>query len=198
MAETKYGQHIINGPFIDIKHYAGTSLLSHKGEFNADISIGYHCIADTDFKADMPHSHDFHELLIFIGGDPTNITDFNGEIEFVGFTGGKPVSDKVTPDSVEANWTNKRKDVNCIMCRRKMTVKRFEQAPYYCYRCEPEVEAVFLNLRDLRVGIRCENYRQYLESALDADFGVTFYRDSVVLIERERGDSGQLRILCKR
>ena len=81
MAESKYGQHIINGPFIDIKHYTGTSLLSHKGELNADVCIGYHCLANTDFKADMPHFHDFHELLIFIGGDPTDITDFGAEIE---------------------------------------------------------------------------------------------------------------------
>jgi hypothetical protein len=81
MDESKYGQHIIKGPFRDIKHYTGTSLLSHKGELNADVCIGYHCLANTDFKADMPHSHNFHELLIFIGGDPTDITDFDGEIE---------------------------------------------------------------------------------------------------------------------
>ena len=81
MAETKYGRHVINGPFKDINHYTGVSLLSHNGELNADVCIGYHCLANTEFKADKPHTHDFHELLCFIGGDPTNITDFGGEIE---------------------------------------------------------------------------------------------------------------------
>ena len=36
----------------------------------------------------------------------------------------------------------KKKDVNCGMCQRKMTVRDFEHQPYYCYRCEPELEAV--------------------------------------------------------
>lgn len=33
------------------------------------------------------------------------------------------------------------KDVNCGMCKRKMTVREFEHFPYYCYQCEPELEA---------------------------------------------------------
>ena len=70
---------------------------------------------------------------------------FNGEIEFLGFSSGKPASDKVTPTSVEENWTNKLKDTNCIMCYRKMTVKEFEHPPHYCYKCNDEVEGVFGN-----------------------------------------------------
>ena len=65
------------------------------------------------------------------------------EIEFLGHSHGKPISDKVSPTSVEESWTNKRKDVNCIMCRRQMTVKEFEYPPFYCYKCEPELESVF-------------------------------------------------------
>ena len=82
MAETKYGKHFINGPFKTIAHYTGTSLLSHDGEYDADVCIGYHCLADTRYKAELPHSHDFHELLCFIGGNPLDITDFGAEIEF--------------------------------------------------------------------------------------------------------------------
>jgi len=67
------------------------------------------------------------------------------EIQLTGFTDGKPVSDKVSPKSVDENWTNKLKDVNCIMCHRRMTVKRFENAPYYCYKCDDEAEGVFNN-----------------------------------------------------
>ena len=82
MAKSKYGKHFIEGPFMTIDHYTGTSLLSHDGEYNADVCIGYHCLADTRFKAELPHSHDFHELLCFIGGNPLDITDFGAEIEF--------------------------------------------------------------------------------------------------------------------
>ncbi len=81
MTGLKYGQYVISGPFKTIAHYTGPSLLSHEGELDADVCIGYHCLADTRYKAEHPHSHDFHELLCFIGGDPTNIQDFDAEIE---------------------------------------------------------------------------------------------------------------------
>jgi hypothetical protein len=63
---------------------------------------------------------------------------------------------------------------------------------------DPEVEAVFLNLRDLRVRMACEGYRHYLASALDEGFGVTYYRDRVVLVERGKGDPDELRSLLAR
>ena len=34
----------------------------------------------------------------------------------------------------------KQKEVTCNMCRRKMTVRDFENAPYYCYKCCEELE----------------------------------------------------------
>jgi len=81
MTGSKYGKHVIHGPFKTIGHYTGPSIVAHDGEFGADISIGYHCLADTRFKAEHPHFHQFHELLCFVGGDPTNIQDFDAEIE---------------------------------------------------------------------------------------------------------------------
>lgn len=81
MAETKYGKHILTDLIRDIGHYTGYSLLSHEGELNADCSIGYHCIS-APISFDKPHSHDFVELLCFIGGNPTDITDLGAEIEF--------------------------------------------------------------------------------------------------------------------
>jgi hypothetical protein len=81
MTQPRYSKYVIKGPFKTIAHYTGPSLLSHDGEFEADVSIGYHCLADTRYKAEKPHSHDFHELLCFIGGNPTNIADFGAEIE---------------------------------------------------------------------------------------------------------------------
>jgi len=60
---------------------------------------------------------------------------------------------------------------------------------------ESGVAAIFLNLKDLRGRVNCENYRQYLESAMLSDFGVTFYRDGVLLVQRNTGDSRQLKEL---
>jgi len=81
MAETKYGKHIITGITKVMGHnFDGTSMLSHDGELNADVSIGYHCLFNTKYAHEGPHTHDFHELLCFIGGNPLDINDFGAEI----------------------------------------------------------------------------------------------------------------------
>ena len=81
MAETKYGKHLIQGPFTTIDHYTGTSIVGHDGEYDADVCLGYHCLANAEYKALYPHTHDYHELLCFIGGNPKDINDFGAEIE---------------------------------------------------------------------------------------------------------------------
>jgi hypothetical protein len=80
MAESRYGNLILTGLIKDIDHYTGKSIVAHDGELNADCSMGYHCISKP-MSFDRPHSHDFTELLCFIGGDPKDITDFGAEIE---------------------------------------------------------------------------------------------------------------------
>jgi hypothetical protein len=80
MAETKYGKYIKTELLRDISHYAGQSILSHDGELDAECSMGYHCIAEP-ISFDKPHSHDFAEMLCFIGGNPLDITDFGAEID---------------------------------------------------------------------------------------------------------------------
>jgi len=81
MPKSKYGRYLIKGPFKVIDHYTGTSIVAHENEYNANIAIGYHCLANTKFRAEKPHTHDFHELLCFIGGNPLDIKDFGAEIE---------------------------------------------------------------------------------------------------------------------
>lgn len=81
MSKSKYGKYLIKGPFIAIDHYTGTSIVAHENEYNANIAVGYHCLANTKFRAEKPHTHDFHELLCFIGGNPLDIKDFGAEIE---------------------------------------------------------------------------------------------------------------------
>jgi len=82
MARTRYGKHILTRKLIkDIPHYTGKSIVAHNGELDADCSMGYHCIS-RPMSFDRPHSHDFAEMLCFIGGNPLDITDFGAEIEF--------------------------------------------------------------------------------------------------------------------
>jgi Predicted membrane protein len=60
---------------------------------------------------------------------------------------------------------------------------------------DPEAEAFFLNQRDLRGWYTCEQYRRYLEFAADNGFGITFYQDGVVLVQKDEGDYALLREL---
>jgi uncharacterized membrane protein len=59
---------------------------------------------------------------------------------------------------------------------------------------QPEAEAIFLNLKDLRAW-NCGDYLKTLAIAEGLDFGVNFERDSVVLVERHKGDRKKLRDL---
>ena len=63
-----------------IPKFGKYSIISHDGELNANVSIGYHCITDTNYAHEGPHSHDFHELLCFFGGDPMDFSDLGGEV----------------------------------------------------------------------------------------------------------------------
>ena len=83
MASKKnYGQTILTKKLIrEIAHYTGKSIVAHDGELDADCSLGYHCISKP-MSFDHPHSHDFPEMLCFIGSNPLDITDFGAEIEF--------------------------------------------------------------------------------------------------------------------
>lgn len=80
MAETKYGELIKRELIRDIEHYTGKSIVAHDGELDTDCSMGYHCISKP-MSFDHPHSHDFAEMLCFIGGNPLDITELGAEIE---------------------------------------------------------------------------------------------------------------------
>lgn len=53
------------------------------------------------------------------------------------------------------------------------------------------VKAIFLNLKDLRRR-NCDDYFQNLQAGAKSGFGVTFYRDGVILIEKVKGDRDKL------
>jgi uncharacterized RmlC-like cupin family protein len=98
MAKTKYGKHLISNKIVKatadmgkdiakvlppgrkIPKFGKYSVISHEGELGANVSIGYHCITDTNYAHDGPHEHDFHELLCFFGGNPMDFSDLGGEV----------------------------------------------------------------------------------------------------------------------
>mgnify|MGYP001071843241 CR=1 FL=1 len=81
MEKKKYWRNIIRGPFyIEAEPgTTGTSIWAHHNEYRNGTTLGYHCIND-NYEVLMTHSHDFHELLCFIGGNPENIDDLGAEV----------------------------------------------------------------------------------------------------------------------
>ncbi len=81
METKKYWRNVIRGPFYKDAEpgYTGTSIFAHHDEYHNGTTLGYHCI-NTNYEVPFAHSHDFHELLCFIGGNPEDINDLGAEI----------------------------------------------------------------------------------------------------------------------
>ena len=81
MEQKKYWKQVIRGPFYKDAEpgMTGTSIWAHHNEFNNGTTLGYHCINDY-YHVPFTHSHDFHETLCFIGGNPEDINDLGAEI----------------------------------------------------------------------------------------------------------------------
>ncbi len=65
----------------EIAHYTGTSLVARDGMLGSEVSMCYHTLAKP-ISFDKPHSHNFREILCFIGGNPLDIKDFDAVIEY--------------------------------------------------------------------------------------------------------------------
>lgn len=80
--DSKYGKYIITDKiYREIPEYAGTSLFANNGELMGDISFTYHTVAEPIDFNDV-HSHDFQEILCFVGGNPLEITEFDAVVEY--------------------------------------------------------------------------------------------------------------------
>ena len=81
METKKYWRNVIRGPFYKDAEpgYTGTSIFAHHDEYKNGTTLGYHCI-NTNYEVPFAHSHDFHELLCFLGGNPEDINDLGAEI----------------------------------------------------------------------------------------------------------------------
>jgi hypothetical protein len=77
----KYWMNMVRGPFfVDYEPgWTGTSIWAHHNEYKNGTTLGYHCINST-YDVRYTHSHDFHELLCFLGGNPEDVTDFGAEV----------------------------------------------------------------------------------------------------------------------
>ncbi len=69
----KFWMNMMRGPlYVDYEPgWTGTSIWAHHDEFFAGISLGYHCIV-TPYDVRFSHSHNNHENLCFLSGDPNN------------------------------------------------------------------------------------------------------------------------------
>jgi hypothetical protein len=48
----------------------------------AEFVLGYNLITEPLNMVKSPHKHSFHQYLIFIGGNPMNMREFGGEVDF--------------------------------------------------------------------------------------------------------------------
>jgi len=81
MEHKKYWRNVVKGPFFKDTEpgMSGMSIFAHHNEYKNGTTLGYHCI-NSNYEALIPHSHDFHELLCFIGGNPEDINDLGAEV----------------------------------------------------------------------------------------------------------------------
>jgi mannose-6-phosphate isomerase-like protein (cupin superfamily) len=88
MAETKYGQYVIEAPtFVDdrqSKHQQKVTFRDNKPWSDwrdINFSVNYRCITEPIIMAMEPHEHDHEQFLFFLGGNPEDVKDLGAEIE---------------------------------------------------------------------------------------------------------------------
>jgi hypothetical protein len=88
MPEKKYAKYVLPLPIRDPNErpggaigYTWEGIYAHKDQLGgAGCTVVFYYITET-FEEGPPHKHDAHQLLMFCGGDPKNIRDFDAEIE---------------------------------------------------------------------------------------------------------------------
>lgn len=101
MTETKYGKYIVKEPYRKgrneevIEPMVNLDGAKHAG--GAGITLNRSWITQPFTMIKEPHTHDFHQFLIFSGGNPTDVTEFGAEIEIsLGEDGEKHTIDSPT------------------------------------------------------------------------------------------------------
>ena len=86
MSGTKYGKHIIDAPIMQSVVFPkitapqiNASGAEHFMGF--EFSMNWSYLTEAFEMVGSPHSHDFDQVVCFIGGDPYNIREFGAELE---------------------------------------------------------------------------------------------------------------------
>jgi len=88
MAAKKYDKYILREPVREpaLKKRAVFQAISGKeelwpgiGGINCNFAFG--CVAEPYLLPDPPHKHEYDEFLVFLGGNPENMADFDAEVE---------------------------------------------------------------------------------------------------------------------
>jgi hypothetical protein len=81
MADKKYSKNVIQNPFHKAdKEFGGGTIFKHVDEGNTSAIYEYHIIDKLNWSLDEVRTHDTHELLCFLGGNPQNIRDLGAEV----------------------------------------------------------------------------------------------------------------------
>ena len=96
MAETKYGKYIVKEPIVKSMFEQVVAPQVHiSGEKDcagANFSMGWSFITQPFLMVDDAHTHDFDQILFFLGGNPRDVNDFKAEVElFLGEEGEKHI-----------------------------------------------------------------------------------------------------------
>ena len=137
--QSKYGKYIISKDIYRKipAEYAGTSLVSHNGELKVDVSMGYHCVTKPILFSET-HTHNNEEILCFIGGNPSDITDFGAEIEMsMGPEHEKHIINQTACVSIPANLAHCPLDIRKVdkpIVFLEISLTRAYKAPGSSYR----------------------------------------------------------------
>ena len=80
MAETKYGKYILREPHA-IGRPPGPLCVDSSLNDGITCDIVFNVRTETGRDGPAPHKHDADEYLYFLGGDPTDFTNFQAEID---------------------------------------------------------------------------------------------------------------------
>jgi hypothetical protein len=81
MDERKYAKYVATEP-LKKNRKGGESLTSHLLQSEPGVIVGMHIFREPFIMHEETHKHDFEQVLCFINADPTNMREFDAEIEF--------------------------------------------------------------------------------------------------------------------
>jgi hypothetical protein len=86
MAKDKYSKYIVPAPIMQSVMFPAIKCpqinVGSEKLNNIPFTMNWSYLTEPFVMVDKSHSHEFNQIICFIGGDPTNIREFGGEIWF--------------------------------------------------------------------------------------------------------------------